>query len=109
MKALLAGLISLVIAAPAFAHQVHINGHRHFHGHGHRHIHHIHRHAPIIVHRHNDWVVPLVGGVIIGAVIADAQAKEKEEQVTKGKVCTDWKEIMTEDGKIYKERTCKDL
>ena len=107
MKALLAALVSLVIATPAVAHQIHINGHRHFHGHSH--LHHIHRHAPIIVHRHNDWVAPLVGGVIIGAVIADAQAKEKEEQTIKKVVCTEWKEIITEDGKIYKERTCKDL
>ena len=104
MKALLAGLVSLVIAAPAFAHQVHINGHRHFHGH--RHMHHIHRHAPIIVHRHNDWVVPLVGGVIIGAVIADANAKDKEEHQVQKLVCTEWKETMQSDGTVLKERTC---
>lgn len=81
--------------------------------HGHRHWNH-HRHHPIIVHRHHDnWVAPLVGGVILGAVIADVNARDREEKVIiqqtqTVKVCTDWKEVMTEDGKIYRERTCKE-
>lgn len=85
--------------------------HVHHRSHWNHHRHHIHRHhGPVIIHRHHDnWVAPLVGGVIIGAIIADANAKEKEEQIVKDKVCTEWKEIITEDGKIYKERTCKDL
>jgi hypothetical protein len=82
--------------------QVH-HGRHHLH-----HRHHFHRHhGPVIIHRHHDnWVAPLVGGVILGAVIADAHAKDKEDD--KGKVCTEWKEIITEDGKIYKERTCRE-
>ena len=93
---------------PQIVHIQH-HGHRHWH-HGHRH----HRHAPVIIHRDN-WVAPLVGGVILGAVIADANARDKEReervivQPTPGKVCTEWKEVMTDDGKIYRERTCKDL
>ncbi len=84
----------------------HVHHHRPHWNHNHRH--HIHRHhGPVIIHRDN-WVAPLVGGVILGAIIADANAKEKEDQVVKGKVCTEWKEIITEDGKIYRERTCKE-
>lgn len=81
--------------------------------HGHRHWNH-HRHHPIIVHRHHDnWVAPLVGGVILGAVIADANAKDKEKIIIQSQTviprnCTEWKEVMTEDGKIYRERTCKE-
>lgn len=85
-----------------------------------QHVHHRHHwnhhrhHAPVIIHRDN-WVAPLVGGVILGAVIADANAKDREERVIiqqsvpAQKVCSEWKEIMTDDGKIYRERTCKDL
>jgi hypothetical protein len=81
--------------------------------HGHRHWNH-HRHHPIIVHRHHDnWVAPLVGGVILGAVIADANARDKEKVIVQSQPvtprnCTEWKEVMTDDGKIYRERICRD-
>ena len=78
-------------------------------------VQHHYRHGPVVVYRDN-WVAPLVGGVILGAVIADAKEKEPKQvivqpapaPVTKVIVCSDWKEIMTSDGQIYKERTCKE-
>jgi hypothetical protein len=92
-------------ARPAVVHVQHRHGHHHY-----RH------HAPVIVHRHHDnWVAPLVGGVILGAIITDANKERVErERVIVQSVpvnpsnCTEWKEIMTTDGKIYRERTCKE-
>lgn len=96
-------------SVPAFA------GGHHYHN-GYKTQHH-HKHGPVIVHRDN-WVAPLIGGVILGAVIADAKEKEKETKqvivqsapvtVTKVIVCSEWKEIMTSDGQVYKERTCRE-
>lgn len=77
--------------------------------------HHGHRHQPVIVHRHHDnWVAPLVGGVILGAIINDANRERVERErvivqsVPVTRNCTEWKEVMTDDGKIYRERICRD-
>jgi hypothetical protein len=98
-----------IIATPAFADGGYHHGYRYHH-----------RHGPVVVYRDN-WVAPLVGGVVLGAIIADANAKEKEKEVkqvivqpapvttiTKVVVCSEWKEIMTSDGTVYRERTCKE-
>jgi hypothetical protein len=60
----------------------------------------------------NDWVAPLIIGGIAGAVIANANQPQPvvvqrpvivQQPAT---VCTDWKEIQTPDGQIYRERNC---
>jgi hypothetical protein len=87
--------------------------HRH-HGH-----HHGHHRGPVIVHHdRGNWVLPLMGGVIVGAIVADQAAKKEQEQksvvivpqqsvvIAPAVNCTAWKEIQTSDGTIYRERYC---
>lgn len=111
MKVLLAGLMSLVLMTPAIA--------QHRHGPHHHHFNH-HRHGPTVIYRDN-WVGPLVGGVVLGAIIAEANKPTVVQQQpvivqqppvvlqSPNTVCTEWKEIITSDGKMYKERTCREL
>lgn len=65
-----------------------------------------------VVVQRNDWVAPLIIGGIAGAVIANHNQPQPvivqqpvvvQQSVT---VCTDWKEIQTSDGQIYRERNC---
>ena len=68
---------------------------------------------PTVVYRDNDnWVGPLIIGGIAGAVIANANQPRPvvvqqpvivQQPAT---ICTDWKEILTSDGQIYRERNC---
>jgi len=107
MKQVIALFLALAVATPAVA-----GGHHYRNGYKTQHH---HRHGPVIIHRDN-WVAPLIGGVILGAVIADAKEKETKQvivqsapvTVTKVIVCSEWKEIMTSDGQVYKERTCRE-
>ena len=84
----------------------------------HGHYRHGHYHGPVVVHRDN-WIGPLVGGVVLGAIIADANRPAVVQppviiqkpsvvlhQSSWQNFCTEWKEIMTADGTVYKERTC---
>jgi hypothetical protein len=63
-----------------------------------------------------NWVAPLIIGGIAGAVIANQQQPVIVQQqpvyvqqpviVQRQPVCTEWKEIQTPDGQIYRERAC---
>jgi len=83
------------------------------------HHHHGYR-GPTVVYRDN-WVAPLIIGGIAGAVIANSKQPDTvvvqqqpqsvivERQpviVQKQTVCSEWKEIQTSDGTIYRERSC---
>jgi hypothetical protein len=53
------------------------------------------------------WVVPMIiSGVITYEIVKQQQPQViiQQQQV----VCTEWKEIQTSDGKIYRERSCKE-
>jgi thioredoxin reductase len=109
ISSILLASILVFSSGPALASGGYYNRHVYKVQHHHRH------HGPVIVHRDN-WVAPLIGGVILGAVIADAKEKETKQvivqpapvTVTKVIVCSEWKEIMTSDGQVYKERTCRE-
>jgi hypothetical protein len=106
MKKVLALILSLAVATPAFAGPRHYNPYRVDHHHHHR--------SRIST---GDAIVIGIGGIILGAAINESN-KSKEQvvkqvivqptpvTVTKVVVCTEWKEIMTSDGQVYKERTC---
>ena len=78
--------------------------------------HHHHR-GPQVVYRDSNWIAPLIIGGIVGSVIANQQQPVIVQQqpvyvqpqpviVQRQTVCTEWKEIQTPDGQIYRERTC---
>ena len=58
------------------------------------------------------WVAPVVTGVIgyeiarQQQVIVQQQPVILQPQPIQTQTCTEWKEVQTSDGKIYRERTC---
>ena len=52
------------------------------------------------------WVIPsIVGGVVVYEIVKAQQPQQVvvEKEVV---VCSEWKEIETADGKLYRERSC---
>jgi len=98
MKKILVALSLLALTGTAMA--------QHYHGHGFRH--HGHYRGPGV----GWWVAPVVVGAIsyeLGRqqVIVQQQPVVIQQQTVPANVtCTDWKEVQTSDGKIYRERTC---
>jgi hypothetical protein len=75
------------------------------HGHGFRH--HGHHRGPSM----GWWVAPVVVGAIgyeLGRqqVIVQQPIVIQQQTVPPSITCTEWKEVQTSDGKIYRERTC---
>lgn len=70
MKTIIALISAFLITTPALA------GPRH------------HDYYRVQHHHHNGgrWVAPLIGGVVLGAIIADANAKQKERENTRSVV-----------------------
>ena len=98
MKKILVALSLLALTGSAMA--------QHYHGHGFRH--HGHYRGPGV----GWWVAPVVVGAIsyeLGRqqqVIVQQQPVIIQQPAPINQTCTDWKEVQTPDGKIYRERTC---
>jgi hypothetical protein len=63
-KYILAAVLSFAVATPALADPKHHDYYR-------SHNHHNHKGS-------GKWVAPLIGGIVLGAIISDAKAKERE-------------------------------
>jgi hypothetical protein len=103
MKSKILGITLLLVAGSASA--------QHFRHHGH-HGHWVHSGG-------SNWVPALIAGGIVGVAIANSRQPETviiqqpsvilrnpPVYVERQPVCTEWKEIQTTDGTIYRERTC---
>ena len=79
MKYILATLLALSLATPALA-----DNNRHHSRHGVYNNYHVQKHR----HKNNDkWVLPLIGGVILGAVINEASKPKDREVVVVRQKC----------------------
>lgn len=98
MKYILATLLALSLATPALA-----DNNRHHPRHGVYNNYHVHQHR----HRNNDkWVLPLIGGVILGAVINEAsKPKEREVIIVKQKCEPVTIIVQDQQGKTIERRT----
>ena len=103
MRTFVTSMIAASLLTMAMPVQAGPHGHRH-------HIRHHHHHHPHYIHR--GWVAPaIVGGVIAGAAIhhyanPPIVYTETAPVWRPAPVCTEWREVRTEDGRIIQERTC---
>ena len=101
MKKILVALSLLALTGTAMAQ--HWNHHWNHH---HRHHGYIHGGG------NGNWVAPLIIGGVVGAAIVNNRRQETivlqhpPVYVHRQAVCTEWKEIQTPEGTIYRERTC---
>lgn len=103
----LVGFLFLALTLPAKAHH---GGHHHYRPH---HPHWQHRHW----HPQHGWVVPaIVGGVVTYEIMRRNRPVIVEREVVEvppapplgdSVRCTEWREVQTSDGRIYRERTCR--
>ena len=117
MKMVLGILAALVIAAPAMAqHNQHRPSVQHIEHHYHYQRPPVHRPPPRVIHRHHDWVAPAIVAGIGTAIIIDNMNRRNdrgpvvvEEVIVPSSrvVCTDWREVQEEDGRVYRERFCR--
>ena len=98
MKKILVALSLLALTGTAIA--------QHYHGHGFRH--HGHHRGPSM----GWWVAPVVVGAIgyeLGrqqVIVQQQPIVIQQQSIPPSITCTEWKEVQTSDGKIYRERTC---
>lgn len=98
MKKILVALSLLALTGTAMA--------QHYHGHGFRHP--GHYRGPGV----GWWVAPVVVGAIgyeLGrqqTVVVQQPQVVIQQQPGPNINCTEWKEVQTSDGKLYRERTC---
>lgn len=106
----LVGFAFLMIAMPAQAHHGRHHHHHNFHNH---HPHWQHRHW----HPQHGWVVPaIVGGVVTYEIMRRNRPVIVEREIMEVPAappiidntrCTEWREIQTNDGRVYRERNCR--
>lgn len=117
MKFVLGVIAALVLATPAMAQHSHRPNVQHIEHHYHYQRPPVHRSPPPrVIHRHHEWVAPAIVAGIGTAIIIDNMNRRNDrapvivEEVivpSSRTVCTDWREVQEEDGRIYRERFCR--